>query len=313
MPPTPNAKPPLSTGPAAPHPMATTPELTHPRPAQTRFLRSLRQQAARVLSATAVDDKLSQAAQLKALLDGQPEQRGAEAHEPTPAALAVRVGRPARPLLIHAADVPARGVGSLEGRAALVHAVAHIEFNAINLACDAVWRFDGMPEAYYREWAQVAFEESVHFAWLRDHLRGMQPGPRAWDYGSFDAHDGLWSLCERTSDDVLARMALVPRLLEARGLDATPHIQAKLRGVQSDDARRLLPLLDRILHDEIGHVAVGNRWYHWLCDQRGLNPLDADRQLAAAYLAPRLHGPFNLLARAQAGFTASELDALTLE
>lgn len=277
------------------------------------WVQALRCQAARVLGEADVDRKLIQAAELQRLLG----QLKAEANPPPPQPQAppreVPVGRPARPLLIHAAQVPARGVGSLEGRAALVHAVAHIEFNAINLACDAVWRFADMPDDYYSEWAGVAAEEAVHFGWLRAHLRQMRAGPQAWDYGSFDAHDGLWTLCERTSDDVLARMALVPRLLEARGLDATPQIQQKLRGVDSDDARSLLEILDRILSDEIGHVAVGNRWYHWLCEQRGLDPLVCDRELAELYLAPRLHGPFNWSARAQAGFTTQELQALTLE
>ncbi len=281
------------------------------------WVQALRSQAARVLGEPEVDAKLHQAAVLQRMLEHPAAQQQPVAEllqdplQDPPRA--VVVGRPPRPRLIHAAQVPARAVGSLQGRAALVHAVAHIEFNAINLACDAVWRFADMPDAYYSDWARVAAEEAVHFGWLRAHLRQMRPGQQAWDYGSFDAHDGLWALCERTSNDVLARMALVPRLLEARGLDATPQIQQKLRGVDSEDARQLLAILESILRDEIGHVAVGNRWYHWLCEQRGLEPLACDRALAALYLAPRLHGPFNWQARAEAGFTPQELHALTLE
>ena len=127
-------------------------------------------------------------------------------------------GRPARPALVPPADVPRRAVTTPEGRAALVHAICHIEFNAINLALDAVWRFAGMPEAFYRDWLRVAGEEALHFSLLHAHLRGLGHG-----YGDFPAHDGLWAMCEKTGGDIVARMALVPRTLEARGLDATPR------------------------------------------------------------------------------------------
>jgi uncharacterized ferritin-like protein (DUF455 family) len=215
---------------------------------------------------------------------------------------AIVPGRPARPELLAHLKLTRRSPFTPEGRAALIHAIAHIEFNAINLALDAVWRFDAMPDAYYRDWLRVAGEEALHFSLLREHLRSL-----GHDYGDFPAHDGLWEMCERTSGDVLARMALVPRTLEARGLDATPPLQAKLRRAGDLQA---VAILDIILRDEIGHVAIGNHWYGWLCRQRGLDPLRTYHELALLHQAPRLRGPFNLEARRAAGFGEEELRAL---
>ncbi len=211
-------------------------------------------------------------------------------------------GRPARPALVPPADVPRRAVTTPEGRAALVHAICHIEFNAINLALDAVWRFAGMPEAFYRDWLRVAGEEALHFSLLHAHLRGLGHG-----YGDFPAHDGLWAMCEKTGGDIVARMALVPRTLEARGLDATPLIQRKLRATGAPDALAACGILDIILRDEIGHVAIGNHWYRWLCEREGLEPVAHYAVLARRYGAPRLKGPFNAAARRRAGFTADEM------
>jgi len=192
-------------------------------------------------------------------------------------------GRPARPALVAATDVPRRSPFTADGLAAMVHAVAHIEFNAINLALDAVWRFPGMPAAYYRDWLQVAAEEAVHFGLLAAQLRDL-----GHSYGDFPAHDGLWDMCGRTAGDVLARMALVPRTLEARGLDASPPMQDRLRQVGSPAALRTVDILEVILRDEIGHVAIGNHWYRWLCAQAGLDPVAHYRVLARQYKAPRL-------------------------
>ena len=217
-------------------------------------------------------------------------------------------GRPARPALIDPTQVPQRSVHSTEGRAALIHAICHIEFNAINLALDAVWRFAGMPEAFYRDWLRVAAEEAQHFGLLHDHLRTL--GHR---YGDFAAHDGLWAMCDKTRHDITARMALVPRTLEARGLDATPLIQRKLRAVGSPDALAACDILDIILRDEIGHVAIGNHWYRWLCQQQGLEPVAHYRQLARQHGAPRPRGPFNTAARQQAGFSDEELRELSAD
>jgi uncharacterized ferritin-like protein (DUF455 family) len=211
-------------------------------------------------------------------------------------------GRPARPRLIAPAEVPKRSPYTLEGRAALVHAICHIEFNAINLALDAAWRFDGMPEDFYRDWMRVAHEESQHFELLHQQLQAM--GHR---YGDFEAHDGLWEMCEKTKDDITARMALVPRTLEARGLDATPLIQTRLRKVRTPDALRIVDGLDVILREEIGHVEIGNRWYRWLCAQQGLDPVRHYKALVTQHRAPRLRPPFNTEARQAAGFSAEEI------
>ncbi|WP_188709144.1 ferritin-like domain-containing protein [Polaromonas eurypsychrophila] len=214
-------------------------------------------------------------------------------------------GCPARPELRSHLDVPKRSPYTPAGLAALLHAVTHIEFNAINLALDAAWRFDGMPRAYYLDWLRVAAEEAHHFSLLRAQLQTM-----GHDYGDFPAHTGLWDMTHKTADDVLARMALVPRTLEARGLDATPAMQAKLRKVGTPDALAAVDILDIILRDEIGHVAIGNQWYRHVCGERGLDPVATYAALAAAYGAPRLKGPFNLDARRAAGFDEDELTLL---
>ncbi len=214
-------------------------------------------------------------------------------------------GRPARPRLVPPKAVPSRSPFTPEGRAALLHAIAHIEFNAINLALDAVFRFAGMPIQFYADWLRVASEEALHFSLLREHLQSF-----GFDYGDFDAHDGLWLMTQRTAGDVIARMALVPRTLEARGLDATPPLQAKLG--KAGDARAV-QILEVILRDEIGHVAIGNRWYAWLCERDGLNPVTHYAKLTRRHEAPRLRPPFNWPAREAAGFSADELARLAAD
>ncbi|MBT9549906.1 MAG: ferritin-like domain-containing protein [Hydrogenophaga sp.] len=214
-------------------------------------------------------------------------------------------GRPASPALVPPMSVPHRSPFTTEGLAALLHAITHIEFNAINLALDAVWRFHGMPPGFYSDWLRVADEEATHFGLLLDHLRSL-----GLDYGDVPAHDGLWEMCVKTQHDITARMALVPRTLEARGLDATPLIQARLRKVGTPAALRAVEILDVILRDEIGHVAIGNRWYGWLCEQQGLEPVAHYRVLARTHSAPRLKPPFHLDARRSAGFTEQEIDDL---
>ena len=211
-------------------------------------------------------------------------------------------GRPERPVLVAARALERRSLATASGRAVLVHALVHIEFNAINLSLDACWRFAGMPEKYYRDWLKVAAEEAYHFTLLSDHLKTL--GHR---YGDFPAHSGLWDMVEKTKGDVLARMALVPRTLEARGLDASPPMRAKLAQVGDHAAAAII---DIILSDEIGHVAIGNQWYRWLCEQRRLDHRSTYARLAREYGAPRLHGPFNFEARRAAGFDEDELLAL---
>lgn len=211
-------------------------------------------------------------------------------------------GRPERPELVLPMAVKRRSMHTPEGRAILIHALAHIEFNAINLALDAVWRFPGMPQDYYADWLKVAAEEALHFSLLEAHLRTL--GHR---YGDFPAHNSLWDMADKTRHDVLARMALVPRTMEARGLDATPAVRAKL--AQAGDSAAA-EILDIILRDEIGHVAIGNRWYAWLCEQRRVDVVETYRNLAYLHKAPAPRRPFNLEARRAAGFLEEELAAL---
>jgi uncharacterized ferritin-like protein (DUF455 family) len=211
-------------------------------------------------------------------------------------------GRPSLPELVPPLLVGRRSMATVEGRAMLVHALAHIEFNAINLALDAIWRFPGMPPEYYADWLRVAKEEAGHFDLLSAHLVSL-----GFAYGDFTAHDSLWEMVAKTSDDVLARMALVPRTMEARGLDAIPPLRAKL--AQAGD-QAAAAILDILLQDEIGHVEIGNRWYTYLCQQRGLEPIAAYSEVARRYRAPSLRPPFNLEARRKAGFTEEELTLL---
>ena len=208
-------------------------------------------------------------------------------------------GRPARPTLVHPRELPRRGFGSEEGRAAFIHAVAHIEFNAMDLAWDAVYRFRGMPPEFYADWVSVANDEARHFNLLRARLREF-----GRDYGDFDAHNGLWEMAEKTAHDGLARMALVPRVLEARGLDVTPGMIVKLRAL-GDDAT--VGILEVILREEVAHVAAGSRWYRWYCERAGVEPRTRFKELLREYAGGYLHGPFNIEARLLAGFDEDEL------
>lgn len=210
-------------------------------------------------------------------------------------------GRPARPVLVSPRLVERRKVSTLEGRAALIHSLAHIEFNAVNLALDAVYRFRGLPPEYYGDWLRVAAEEAYHFTLLREHLRVL-----GFDYGSFTAHNGLWDMAVKTAHDPLERMALVPRLLEARGLDASPMLITKL---ESCGDKRAVEIMRIIQRDEVEHVRIGNRWYGYCCAQRGVDPVDTFRRLLEQYDA-RLRPPFDLAARRQAGFSERELRLL---
>ena len=211
-------------------------------------------------------------------------------------------GRPAKPRLVMPRDVPQRGLGTDDGRAALVHAVAHIEFNAINLAWDAVYRFRGMPDDYYRDWASVAHDESRHFTMLSARLAQLGHA-----YGDFDAHNGLWEMAVKTADSCLARMALVPRVLEARGLDVTPGMIARLRSV-GDEATA--DILEVILREEVPHVAAGTRWFRFCCTREGRDPEATFASLLREYVPTGLRGPFNLDARRAAGFGETELARL---
>jgi len=211
-------------------------------------------------------------------------------------------GRPLKPELIAHSLLKPKPLSTVAGRALLVHSVAHIELNAIDLALDVVWRFPGLPDAFYTDWMRIAQEEAKHFMLLREHLRSL-----GYDYGDFPAHNGLWEMAERTQDDVLARIGIVPRTLEARGLDASPGVKNKLIGAGDHLAGQIL---DIILEEEIGHVAAGNRWYRYLCQARGLEPVSTYALLIDQYDAPKLRPPFNMAARRLAGFDEAELAAL---
>ncbi|MEP7043615.1 MAG: ferritin-like domain-containing protein [Dokdonella sp.] len=211
-------------------------------------------------------------------------------------------GRPPRPQLVAPRQLAQRGLGTAAGRAALVHAVAHIEFNAINLAWDAVYRFRDMPAEYYRDWAKVAADEARHFTLLTARLAELGHA-----YGDFDAHDGLWDMAMRTADSCLARMALVPRVLEARGLDVTPGMIERLRSVGDLPT---VAILEVILREEVAHVAIGSRWFAWCCERAGVDAPATFHALLETHLRGALRGPFNTAARLQAGFTLAELARL---
>lgn len=211
-------------------------------------------------------------------------------------------GRPPLPELVAPRDLPRRRLGSPQGLAAMIHAVAHIEFNAINLACDAVYRFRDMPADYYGDWVRVAAEEAYHFSLLQERL-----GELGFAYGDFPAHNGLWDLAVKTAGDPLLRMALVPRVMEARGLDVTPDMMNRFRAAGDG---RTADILKIILRDEVGHVAAGTRWFHYLCAQRGLEPDSTYLGLLNDYFADGLRCPLHLEARRQAGFSEHELNEL---
>jgi len=211
-------------------------------------------------------------------------------------------GRPARPLLVAPRNLPQRGLGSEAGRIGLIHAVAHIEFNAINLALDAVYRFRGMPSQYYRDWIGVAADEARHFSLLSGRLAELGAA-----YGDLDAHDGLWEMAVKTSESCLERMALVPRVLEARGLDVTPGMIARVRDA-GDTAT--VAILELILREEVAHVAAGSRWFAWCCAREGCDPEATFAALVARHAAGAVRGPFNVEARIAAGFSEQELKRL---
>ncbi len=211
-------------------------------------------------------------------------------------------GRPKNPLLVPPQQVPRRKLSTQEGRIALIHAITHIEFNAINLALDAMLRFQNMPKEYYRDWMQVAFEEAQHFTMLRKRLKQLDS-----DYGEFNAHNGLWEMAMKTCDSVVARMALVPRVLEARGLDVTPGMMKRLESVGDHETVAILKI---IFEQEIGHVAIGSRWFAYACKHENLQPEETFQKLLSEFMSGELRGPFELEARKKAGFSDEELQAL---
>jgi len=206
------------------------------------------------------------------------------------------------PMLVHPSEVPRRRLGSVKGRVGLIHAIAHIEFNAVNLALDAIYRFPNMPRDYYCDWLSVANDESRHFSMLNDRLRELGSS-----YGALPAHGGMWEMAVQTDYDIGVRMALVPRVLEARGLDVTPAMIEKLD--QHGDVATV-KILEQILREEIDHVRIGNRWFKYVCEQQQLEPVDTFSCYLRKHGRIALRGPFNREARLEAGFTEQELAEL---
>ncbi|SSY70189.1 ferritin-like domain-containing protein [Alysiella crassa] len=220
----------------------------------------------------------------------------------TPALDIPIAGRPAKPELVAVNQVEKRKLTTAEGYAAMLHAICHIEFNAINLALDAAYRFRSLPDQFTADWLKVAKEEAEHFSLMRGRLLA-----HGFDYGDFSAHGHLWDMAYKTAFDPLLRMALVPRVLEARGLDVTPAIRAK---VEQRGDLETCAVLDIIYRDEVGHVKIGNHWYQYLCEQRGLEPIELFRNLLRRFDMFIFRGYVNLDAREQAGFSKFEMEML---
>jgi uncharacterized ferritin-like protein (DUF455 family) len=213
------------------------------------------------------------------------------------AAPPARPARPARPELRRPRDMPKRrAAGSRTTRVALLHAIAHIELNAIDLAWDVVARFADMPRAFYDDWVRVAAEEAEHHALVAARLAALGAA-----YGDLPAHDGLWEAAIETRHDLLARLAVVPLVLEARGLDVTPDMIARMERFGDEESAAALR---RIYEEEIGHVAAGMRWFRWEAERRGLDAAATWRALVARHFRGRLKPPFNEAARSAAGLPA---------
>ncbi|MDO1585617.1 ferritin-like domain-containing protein [Rhizobium oryzicola] len=216
-----------------------------------------------------------------------------------------RPGRPAKPELVPPKAVEKRSLHTLKGRIATLHAIAHIELNAVDLALDIVARYatEPVPHSFFDGWMQVAFEEAKHFRMVRDRLRDLGA-----DYGDMPAHDGLWQAAHSTRNDLTARLAVVPLILEARGLDVTPSLQEKMRETGDMESAAVL---DVIYNDEKGHVAIGAKWFRFLCARERKDPAATFRDLVRTNFRGPLKPPFNDLARAEAGLTPSFYRALT--
>jgi uncharacterized ferritin-like protein (DUF455 family) len=214
----------------------------------------------------------------------------------------IKPGRPVKPALISPKDVPRRNIQSIEGRAAMIHSFAHIEFNAINLAWDLICRFQNMPEDFYTDWVTVAGEETKHFRLLRDNLNRI-----GFEYGDFPAHDGLWTIAEQTQHDILLRLAVVPRIMEARGLDVTPNLIERFRQINDN---KTVSMLELILEEEIGHVSYGTKWFHYMCEHKNQDPDKKFKQIIDEFIPSNKTKKINHEARLMAGFSQSELDYL---
>lgn len=259
---------------------------------------NLFEEAGRVLDLSDLEEKLTATEQL--YHDWQQGHYSLESDQPSKPI--GQAGHPEKPELVPPRRLKRRRLGTPDGHASMIHAIAHIEFNAINLALDAVYRFRGMPERYYDDWLRIADEERYHFQLVRERLNQL-----GYHYGDFPAHNGLWETAEKTASDPLLRMALVPRILEARGLDVNPGIMEKLDSIGD---RQSVEALKIILRDEVGHVKAGTHWFHHLCRERSLDPEETFEQLVRSHMAHAIRGPFYLPGRIEAGFSESEIGLL---
>ncbi len=247
------------------------------------------------LAEASVDAKLSAVKQLAAVCrTGQLRFDTAQ-----PGRAELEPGMPETLSLVAPRALQRRGLGTPRGHAAFIHAIAHIEFNAINLALDACHRFRDLPDEYYRDWIGVAAEEAGHFELLQAHLHDL-----GYRYGDFPAHSGLWDMARETAYALHARMAMVPRVLEARGLDVAPSMIERLRAIGDEKGA---DILQTIYRDEIGHVALGSKWYRYACRQLGRDPRSAFAELIKLHLKGRMPAPLNIEARTAAGFNRGEL------
>lgn len=196
-------------------------------------------------------------------------------------------------------ELPRRSLHTKTGHAAFIHALTHIEFSAINLALDIIVRFQDLPRQFYDDWIRVAAEEAMHFAMLRERLASL-----GYEYGAFPVHNGLWETAEKTSHDILLRLALVPRMLEARGLDVTPAMINRLLAIKDKETARVL---EKILQDEIGHVSIGSHWFNYICQERNINADATFVDLLKTNAGKQIRKPLNHEARRMAGFSEKEL------
>ncbi len=204
--------------------------------------------------------------------------------------------------IVNHKNVPKRGINNNDGKAAMLHALAHIEFNAVNLALDAIWRFENMPVNYYLDWFKVCTEEAKHFYLLNEYLKTLNT-----EYGKLSVHSGLWDMAVKTKDNLLARLAMVPRTLEARGLDMAPVIYEKLLQIKDEKGAEILAI---ILHDELEHVIIGNKWFEYLCSKENLDPVNTYAEFTVKYGGPNPAKPINQLGRFNAGFYPQEIQDL---
>lgn len=235
------------------------------------------------------------------------EHMGRSPQGPASAGIApIKIEQPGYPdslTFVHPRSLKQRRLSTEEGRACFLHAIAHIEFNAVNLALDAIYRFRHLPVDYYKDWLRVAAEEVCHHQLLIERMREL-----GFEYGDFPVHKGLWDIANMSDENLMIRMALVPCVLEARGLDVTPSMIEKLVAVGDQKSASVLQV---ILDQEVDHVAIGIRWYTFACQSENVDPVDRFIELLEANLPNRVHGPFNIQQRVEAGFTAEWLARLS--